>query len=450
MSTQQQNNLGYKEFVCNEVTNNRTNETTKMVVKEFRKIGHGAFGTVVQAYIAKVNPNALENSTETGNSNNSNDGDNKNNHNNHNNNNNNNNNSNNNSLENPSDATPLQWRGPFAIKKVPAQTEYKSRELDILRVTDHPNIVKLEYYFNYPLPTVVESSAGQHASNNLSNFNAQNQQNVPRTVTKSILFQHLAMECLPETLQLEIQRYTSNKLQLPLKHIKLYTYQLARGMLYLHSFGICHRDIKPSNILVDPNLGVLKICDFGSAKKLEINQPSISYICSRFYRAPELILGNTCYTTQIDIWGLGCCFGEMLIGRAIFQGEQPLLQLKEIAKLLGPPDKKFIFFSNPSYDGPLFSKPLFKGSSLERFQKYFGHAGVEGIDLMMKILRYEPERRISPRRIMAHPFFDELRQELYFFPRGHSQPKKLPDLFNFSQYELEVIGNMYSAIVPSN
>lgn len=163
------------------------------------------------------------------------------------------------------------------------------------------------------------------------------------------------MECLPETLQIEINRYVTNKLEMPLKHIRLYTYQIARGMLYLHGLGVCHRDIKPSNVLVDPETGVLKICDFGSAKKLEHNQPSISYICSRFYRAPELIIGCTQYTTQIDIWGLGCVMGEMLIGKAIFQGQEPLLQLREIAKLLGPPDKRFIFFSNPAYDGPLFS-----------------------------------------------------------------------------------------------
>ncbi|KAI8393230.1 Serine/Threonine protein kinases active-site signature [Nakaseomyces glabratus] len=163
--------------------------------------------------------------------------------------------------------------------------------------------------------------------------------------------------------------------KLAIKHVKLYSYQIARGMLYLHALGICHRDIKPSNILVDPKTGVLKICDFGSAKRLEPNQPSISYICSRFYRAPELILGSTQYTTQVDIWGLGCVIGEMLIGRAIFQGQDPLLQLREIAKLLGPPDKKFIFFSNPRYTGPLYSTPLFNGTSLERFQKYFGHAG---------------------------------------------------------------------------
>lgn len=357
----------YDQFIANDVTSNRSNVTRQMLIKEYKKIGHGAFGTVVQAYLTPDNS---------------------------------------------------KWYGPFAIKKVPAQTEYKSRELEILRIADHPNVVKLEYFFTHVSPS------------------------------DNKMYQHLAMECLPETLQLEIHRYASNKLELPLKHIKLYSYQIARGMLYLHALGICHRDVKPSNILVDPNTGVLKICDFGSAKKLEQSQPSISYICSRFYRAPELIVGCTQYTTQIDIWGLGCVMGEMLIGKAVFQGQEPLLQLREISKLLGPPDKRFIFFSNPSYDGPLFSKPLFTGNPSSRFEKHFGQAGPEGIDLLMKVLVYEPERRLSPRRILAHPFFEDLRRERYFFPRGHTQPKYLPPLFDFSQFELQVLGEMADLIVP--
>lgn len=355
------------EFIADDVTSNRSNTVRRMLIKEYRKIGRGAFGTVVQAYITPNREN---------------------------------------------------WYGPFAIKKVPAQTEYKSRELEILRVTDHPNIVKLEYFFTHV-------SQQDHK-----------------------VYQHLAMECLPATLQIEISRYAQSNLELPIKHIKLYSYQIARGMLYLHALGICHRDIKPSNILVDPDTGILKICDFGSAKKLEHNQPSISYICSRFYRAPELILGSTQYTTQVDIWGLGCVIGEMLIGKAIFQGAEPLLQLREIAKILGPPDKKFIFFSNPSYDGPLYSKPLFSGTSQARFEKYFGHAGSDGIDLLMKVLVYEPQARLSPRRILAHPFFDDLRKEQYFFPRDHTQPIHLPDLFNFNDFESQVLGEFANQVAP--
>ena len=76
-------------------------------------------------------------------------------------------------------------------------------------------------------------------------------------------------------------------------------YQLFRSLAYIHSLGICHRDIKPQNLLLDPESGVLKLCDFGSAKILVAGEANVSYICSRYYRAPELIFGATNYTTNI-------------------------------------------------------------------------------------------------------------------------------------------------------
>jgi len=86
--------------------------------------------------------------------------------------------------------------------------------------------------------------------------------------------------------------------------IKLYMYQLLRSLAYIHSVGICHRDIKPQNLLLNPSTGVLKLCDFGSAKILVAGEPNVSYICSRYYRAPELIFGATNYTTNIGKYPL--------------------------------------------------------------------------------------------------------------------------------------------------
>ena len=137
-----------------------------------------------------------------------------------------------------------------------------------------------------------------------------------------------------------------------------------RSLAYIHSNGICHRDIKPQvielmrfyilntinwtsphqNLLLDPESGILKLCDFGSAKHLVRGEPNVSYICSRYYRslvnwscpqspksrnwpnffrAPELIFGATDYTTNIDVWSAGCVFAELMLGQVKARANQP-------------------------------------------------------------------------------------------------------------------------------
>lgn len=96
---------------------------------------------------------------------------------------------------------------------------------------------------------------------------------------------------------------------------------MLRGIGYIHASGICHRDIKPQNVLIDPQNHLLKLCDFGSAKKLIKGEPNVSYICSRYYRAPELIFGNPDYSNQIDVWSVGCVIAELMLGHPIFPGD---------------------------------------------------------------------------------------------------------------------------------
>ena len=117
------------------------------------------------------------------------------------------------------------------------------------------------------------------------------------------MYLNLVLEFVPETVYRASRYFNKMKTTMPTLEVKLYIYQLFRSLAYIHSQGICHRDIKPQNLLLDPATGVLKLCDFGSAKILVENEPNVSYICSRYYRAPELIFGATNYTPKI-----GQCF----------------------------------------------------------------------------------------------------------------------------------------------
>lgn len=117
----------------------------------------------------------------------------------------------------------------------------------------------------------------------------------------------------------------------------------------MHSRGICHRDIKPQNILINPKTHEIKICDFGSAKQLSPSETNVSYICSRYYRAPELIFGATKYTVAVDIWSTACVVAELFTGVSLFPGESSVDQMVEIIKVLGTPTPEEIHQMNPTY-----------------------------------------------------------------------------------------------------
>lgn len=128
------------------------------------------------------------------------------------------------------------------------------------------------------------------------------------------IYLNLVMEYVPETVYRVLKHYNKSKQPVPVLLVKLYIYQTFRALAYIHSLGICHRDIKPQNLLVDPTTHKLKVCDFGSAKSLAAGEVNVSYICSRYYRAPELIFGATSYNQAIDVWSVGCVMAELLLG----------------------------------------------------------------------------------------------------------------------------------------
>ncbi|XP_063217701.1 glycogen synthase kinase-3 beta-like isoform X1 [Bacillus rossius redtenbacheri] len=300
-----------------------------------------------------------------------------------------------------------------AIKKVLQDKRFKNRELQIMRRLEHCNIVKLKYFFY---------SSGDK---------------------KDEVYLNLVLEYIPETVYKVARHYSKSKQTIPISFIKLYMYQLFRSLAYIHFLGICHRDIKPQNLLLDPETGVLKLCDFGSAKHLVKGEPNVSYICSRYYRAPELIFGAIDYTTKIDVWSAGCVLAELLLGQPIFPGDSGVDQLVEIIKVLGTPTREQIREMNPNYTE--FKFPQIKSHPWQKVGKVFrARTPPEAIDLVSRLLEYTPSSRISPLQACAHTFFDELRETNTRLPNG----RELPPLFNFTEQELSIQPSLNSALLP--
>lgn len=169
-----------------------------------------------------------------------------------------------------------------------------------MRIVRHPNIVELKafYYSNGDRVRDLDNKMGI--------------QTALMAAQKDEVYLNLVLEYVPETVYRASRHFNKLKTTMPILEVKLYIYQLFRSLAYIHSQGICHRDIKPQNLLLDPTSGILKLCDFGSAKILVENEPNVSYICSRYYRAPELIFGATNYTTKIGEWIDGVASRELL------------------------------------------------------------------------------------------------------------------------------------------
>ncbi len=160
---------------------------------------------------------------------------------------------------------------------------------------------------------------------------------------------------------------------------------------FVTTFILSIRDIKPHNLLVDPVRHVLKLCDFGSAKAFVKGEPNVAYICSRFYRAPELVFGATDYTVAIDVWSAGCVFAELLIGTPIFPGSSGVDQLVEIIKVLGTPTRDELKCMNPSYQE--FKYPVIAARPWTSI--FRPSTAPDAIDLVSKMLLYIPEKRLK-------------------------------------------------------
>jgi len=190
-------------------------------------------------------------------------------------------------------------------------------------------------------------------------------------------------------------------------HKQYIIYQLLKSIKYMHSGEMLHRDIKPSNLLLNSDCQV-KVCDFGLARSVvqqndNAQNPVLTdYVATRWYRAPEILLGSTSYTKGVDLWSVGCILGELLSGKPIFPGTSTMNQLDRIMEVTGRPSPEDIeAIKSPFAATMLESLPVSRPRPLNEM---FPSATAEALDLLRICMQFNPTKRPSAHQALRHPY----------------------------------------------
>nr|AKL87248.1 mitogen-activated protein kinase 13 [Linum usitatissimum] len=189
------------------------------------------------------------------------------------------------------------------------------------------------------------------------------------------------------------------------EHCQYFMYQLLRGLKYIHSAHVIHRDLKPSNLLLNANCD-LKICDFGLARPASENEFMTEYVVTRWYRAPELLLNSQDYTAAIDVWSVGCIFMELMNRKPLFPGKDQVHQMRLLTELLGTPSESDLGFVR-NEDARKYIRQL-SPHPRQSLAKLFPHVHPLAIDLVDKMMTFDPTKRITVEEALAHPYLERL------------------------------------------
>jgi len=228
-----------------------------------------------------------------------------------------------------------------------------------------------------------------------------------------VLFQMPKLTLVFEYVDYDLKKYMDHK-GVPLdpeREIKPFLKQMLDGLNYMHVRSVVHRDMKPQNLLITSDLK-LKLADFGLARVEGIPVKKYSHeAVTLWYRSPDVILGSSNYGLAVDFWSVGCIFAEMALGQPLCAGKADPDQLVRIFKLLGTPTKEQ-WPSMHLYPGAkaMFEKPGFEvnyTAGIEDLLKKteFQRLGDAGLDLMRRMLRYEPGQRVTVAEALKHPYF---------------------------------------------
>ncbi|KAL3204475.1 hypothetical protein MRX96_011484 [Rhipicephalus microplus] len=182
--------------------------------------------------------------------------------------------------------------------------------------------------------------------------------------------------------------------------VKKYLGQIVDAILFCHRRRVLHRDLKPANVLIDDN-GGLKVADFGLCRAFTLPVGIFTHeVVTLWYRAPEILLGASRYSTPVDVWSIGCIFFELLTGKTLFRGDSEIDQLFRIFRVLGTPtvNKWPEVTQLPNY------KPTFPVWRKNIVAELLPEVDCEVVDLLQKMLIYSPGERISAKGAAAHPY----------------------------------------------
>lgn len=263
----------------------------------------------------------------------------------------------------------------MALKKIRLDSEDEGvpstsiREISLLKELDHPNIIKLE----------------------------------------EVVHCNKRLYLVFEFLDFDLKRYLDSHTSVTPILVKSYLYQLLRGTFFCHSHRILHRDLKPQNLLIDRS-GILKLADFGLARAFGVPIRTYTHeVVTLWYRAPEVLLGSKMYATPVDVWSIGCIFAELITKRPLFPGDSEIDELYKIFRTLGTPTEE----TWPGVTKLPDYKPNFPGWKAVDLKQLVPGIDNDGLDLLKQMLYYEPSKRITCKRALKHPYFDDLDKSFF-------------------------------------
>ena len=205
-------------------------------------------------------------------------------------------------------------------------------------------------------------------------------------------------------------------------HKQYIMWQTLKALKFMHSANLIHRDMKPSNLLLNSDC-LMKVADFGLARsipkagdgpdaELEKKDTLTEYIATRWYRAPEILLGSDTYTTAVDMWGAGCILGEILGGKPVFAGSSTLQQLELICALVGVPEPSVLQTISKYANSMITNLPLPQQEpDAKEWDRRFPGASHNAQDLLKKLLIFDPHERLSAELALKHDYLRQFHDE---------------------------------------